>query len=518
VEISHLRIRTKLLGSFALVLVIALAQSLLSIQQLSALNDKSADMATVWLPNVKKLGELSTELGTSRATLLKLLLVENPNAVDAIEAQMKQGQARADRHRAAYATTMGSPEEEALYRQFEAQWTAAQALNPELFQMMRQMRTDEARELGSGKAARLYAEASATLDKLISLNAAGAIQSSEAAQVTYLQGRTMLLVGLVIMAACGLGIGWTLAGRLTQAASQAVQAAELIASGDLSRPPVAASRDEMGLLMQALAKMQQRLRDIVSGVRQNADHVATASAEIAQGNSDLSQRTEHQAAALQETVSSMTQLSGAVSENADSARKASQLAAQASAVAISGGQVVGRVVDTMKGIHDSSNQIADIIGVIDGIAFQTNILALNAAVEAARAGEQGRGFAVVAGEVRSLAQRSADAAKQIKGLILASVERVEQGTRLVGQAGATMQQVVASIGSVTEIVAEISAASSRQSEGVDHISKAISQMDHATQQNAALVEQSAAAADGLKQQADRLASAVGVFRLEEAVF
>jgi methyl-accepting chemotaxis protein len=513
---GHLRIRTKLLGSFVLVLAIALAQSLLSIHRLSALNDKSTDIATVWLPHVKLLGDLGTELGASRATLLKLLLVENPGAVGAIEAQMKQGQARVDQHRAAYAKNLTSPEETTLYRQFEAQWTAAQALNPELFQMMREMRTDEARELGGKKAEKLYADAAGTLDKLIALNAAGATQASEAAHAAYVQGRGMLLAGLLVMAACGLGIGWVLSGRLTRAASEAVKAAELIADGDLSRVPVANSQDEMGLLMQALARMQQRLRDIVAGVRQNADNVAVASAEIAEGNSDLSQRTERQAAALQETVSSMTQLSGAVSDNAENARKANQAAADASAVAQSGGDVVSRVVDTMKGIHHSSTQIADIIGVIDGIAFQTNILALNAAVEAARAGEQGRGFAVVAGEVRSLAQRSAEAAKQVKGLILASVERAEQGARLVDQAGSTMQQVVASIESVTGLVAEISAASSRQSEGVDQISKAISQMDHATQQNAALVEQSAAAADGLKQQADRLASAVGVFRLEDA--
>jgi methyl-accepting chemotaxis protein len=515
-DIGHLRIRTKLLGGFALVLGIALAQSLLSVHRLGALNDKSADIATVWLPHVKQLGDMGTELGASRATLLKLLLVENPSTVGAVEAEMKQIQGRLDTHRADYARTLNGADEKALYAQFERQLTAAQALNPGLFQMMREMRTDEARELGSGKASKLYAEAGGTLDKLIALNAAGAAQASEAARATYVTGRTVLLLSLLAMAACGLGIGWVLSGRLTQTASRAVRAAEQIANGDLSQAPVATSRDEMGLLMEALGKMQQKLRDIVDGVRQNADSVATASAEIAQGNNDLSTRTEKQASALQETASSMSQLSRAVSDTAENAREANQLAASASEVATSGGEVVGRVVETMKGIQDSSSQIADIIGVIDGIAFQTNILALNAAVEAARAGEQGRGFAVVAGEVRALAQRSAEAAKQIKGLISASVERVEQGTQLVDRAGATMQQVVTSIRRVTEIVGEISAASSRQSAGVDQVSVAISQMDHTTQQNAALVEQSAAAAEGLKNQADRLARAVGVFRLEAA--
>jgi methyl-accepting chemotaxis protein len=238
-----------------------------------------------------------------------------------------------------------------------------------------------------------------------------------------------------------------------------------------------------------------------------------ASAEIAQGNNDLSRRTEEQASALEETAASMEQLSATVKQNADNAKQANQLAMGASTVAVKGGEVVSQVVTTMKGINDSSKKIADIISVIDGIAFQTNILALNAAVEAARAGEQGRGFAVVASEVRSLAGRSADAAKEIKGLITASVERVEQGTALVDEAGATMTEVVTSIRRVTDIMGEISAASSEQSAGVAQVGEAITLMDQATQQNAALVEESAAAAESLKQQAQQLVQAVQVFEL-----
>jgi methyl-accepting chemotaxis protein len=250
-------------------------------------------------------------------------------------------------------------------------------------------------------------------------------------------------------------------------------------------------------------------------VRTSAENVSLASAEIAKGNNDLSERTEQQASALEQTAASMEELGSTVHHNADNARKAGELASAASVVAIKGGDVVGQVVETMKGINDSSRQIADIISVIDGIAFQTNILALNAAVEAARAGEQGRGFAVVASEVRSLAQRSAQAAKEIKELISASVERVGRGTTLVDQAGSTMQEIVSSVKRVSDIMAEISAASTEQSSGVQQVGDAVTQMDQGTQQNAALVEESAAAASRLSSQAVELVQAVAVFRLAQ---
>ena len=325
-----------------------------------------------------------------------------------------------------------------------------------------------------------------------------------------------LLVGAAVLSALTLWIMWTIARTTTASVGAALQLAESVAAGDLSSKTPAAGRDEIGQLLRALGTMNDSLGHVVSGVRQNAEGVATASAQIAQGNQDLSQRTEEQAAALEETAASMEQLSSTVKQNADNAKQANQLALGASTVAIKGGNVVGRAVDTMKGINDSSKKIADIIGVIDGIAFQTNILALNAAVEAARAGEQGRGFAVVAAEVRSLAGRSADAAKEIKGLITASVERVEQGTALVDQAGATMTEIVASIKRVTDIMGEISAASSEQSASVAQIGEAVSQMDQATQQNAALVEESAAAAESLRDQAQQLVQAVAVFKLDDA--
>ncbi|WP_428003239.1 methyl-accepting chemotaxis protein [Acidovorax sp.] len=338
-----------------------------------------------------------------------------------------------------------------------------------------------------------------------------ASQSDTGAQAKASQ--VLLGVGTLIAVALGALLAFTVTRSIVRPVQQGKQAAESIADGDLTHPITTTHNDETGQLLQALATMQSRLATIVGNVRHSAEGVATASAEIASGNNDLSARTEQQASALEETAASMEELGSTVRQNADNARQANQLAMSASTVAIQGGQVVAEVVDTMKGINESSKKIADIISVIDSIAFQTNILALNAAVEAARAGEQGRGFAVVASEVRNLAQRSAEAAKEIKGLIGTSVERVERGSALVDRAGATMSEVVASIRRVTDIMGEISAASSEQSSGVGQVGEAITQMDQATQQNAALVEQSAAAADSLKTQAGQLVEAVAVFRL-----
>ena len=339
----------------------------------------------------------------------------------------------------------------------------------------------------------------------------GAITQAEA-QASRWQG--VLIVSGCVLLGLFFFLFFSIFNNIITALKHAVTITERVAQGDLTQNIDAPGRDELAQLLHALHRMQTHLAGVVATVRHGSESVSTASSEIAQGNHDLSARTESQASALQQTAASMEELSSTVMQNADNARLGNQLAQNASSVAVRGGQVVSQVVDTMKGISDSSKKIADIINVIDGIAFQTNILALNAAVEAARAGEQGRGFAVVATEVRSLAGRSADAAKEIKKLINESVTRVDQGSQLVDQAGSTMQEVVSSIRQVTDIMGEISSASSEQSSGVAQVGDAVTQMDQATQQNAAMVEQMAAAASSLNGQAQDLVQAVAVFKLK----
>ena len=351
------------------------------------------------------------------------------------------------------------------------------------------------------------------IDKVVEIANKRAESNEADAKEAEKLANAMLLA--IFLSSMGLGIGAALLlmRSILAPIEESVGIARTIAAGDLSKVIAAQGENETAQLLKALKEMQQSLAKVVATVRHGSEAVATASSEIAYGNADLSARTESQASALQETAASMEQLGSTVRQNADNARQANQLAQNASTVAVQGGDVVAQVVDTMKGINDASRKIADIISVIDGIALQTNILALNAAVEAARAGEQGRGFAVVASEVRNLAGRSAEAAKEIKQLITDSVERVEAGTALVDQAGNTMEEVVASIRRVTDIMGEISAASSEQSTGVAQVGEAVTNMDQATQQNAALVEEMSAAATGLKNQAQDLVQAVSVFKL-----
>ena len=327
------------------------------------------------------------------------------------------------------------------------------------------------------------------------------------------QGVLALAIGTVLAVLAGSLLAWGLTRSVVVPVRRIQAAAEAVASGDLSVHVQSDRQDELGQLTDSVGRMVTSLRGIVLSVRNSSDSIATGSAQIATGNADLSQRTEEQASNLQQTAASMEQLTATVKQNAATAREASHLATSASAVAVDGGAVVGQVVATMEDITASSRKVADIIGVIDGIAFQTNILALNAAVEAARAGEQGRGFAVVAGEVRSLAQRSAQAAREIKGLIGESVEKVENGSRLVHTAGETMGKVVSQVQRVSDLIGEITSASMEQSTGIGQIGDAVNQLDQVTQQNAALVEQSAAAAESLQHQAGQLAQVVAQFRL-----
>ena len=467
----------------------------------------------------------STQIGQIKALLLRnrlaiaLAMAEpTPEVVRERTAQVEANIARITELWQAYMARALGAQEQALAEQFAA--ARKPFVQSGLLAAVAALRRAdlEAARSANAQVRVLFAEVDRLSDALVQqqVQEARAEYDQATARVATLRALSLAAVGLGLL--FGLAMAALMVRALTRELGgepfEASDVARRVAAGDLGSA-IRLRGADTGSLMAQLAQMQQQLAQLVAGVRGNAQSVATASAQIAQGNLDLSQRTELQASALQQTAASMEQLTATVRHNADNARQASQSAIGASAVAAQGGSVVGEVVATMQAIDDSAQQIAQITGTIDGIAFQTNILALNAAVEAARAGEQGRGFAVVASEVRSLAQRSSEAAREIKRLITDSVQRVQAGSRLAGQAGTTMAEVVAAIRRVADIVAEISAASHEQSAGVAQVGQAVSQMDQATQQNAALVEESAAAAASLQQQASQLVQAVAVFRLAE---
>ncbi len=380
--------------------------------------------------------------------------------------------------------------------------------------VLRAINVQYAMELLNGPMSQLYQVVEKDIDALIKFQDTQAQRDYSDAQGRYFMIRNLSAAAIIFGVLLGMLMGYWLIRAISGPLDKSVRVARRVASGDLTQKIDVRTNDETGQMLQALKDMHGSLAATVGQVRAGTYAIGLASREIAMGNADLSSRTESQASSLEETASSMEELTSTVRQNADNARQANQLVVSASDVAVRGGNVVGQVVDTMGSIKKSSRKIVDIIGVIDGIAFQTNILALNAAVEAARAGEQGRGFAVVAAEVRSLAQRSAGAAKEIKSLIGDSVEKVDLGSKLVDEAGKTMDEIVTSVKHVADIMSEIMAASQEQSAGIEQVNKAITQIDEMTQQNAALVEQAAAAAESMQNQAAALAQAVAIFKIE----
>jgi methyl-accepting chemotaxis protein len=380
-------------------------------------------------------------------------------------------------------------------------------------QLMGEGKSEEAQQERAQTTTPAGAATVKALGELIELQRKGSAADAAAAHARLVTWRIVLATVVALALACGVAMAFVITRSITRPVAEATAMAKAVAGGDLTCTLRVTRRDEIGALQQALAEMSAGLGQVVANVRSGVESMTTASSQIAAGNQDLSSRTEQQASSLQETASSLEQLTGTVKHSADNAQQANALARSASDAAGRGGEVVGQVVATMQDISASSQKISDIIGVIDGIAFQTNILALNAAVEAARAGEQGRGFAVVAGEVRTLAQRSAEAAKEIKTLIGNSVDKVEAGGRQVAEAGQAMGEIVTQVRKVTDLISEIAGASREQSDGIGQVSDAVTQMDQVTQQNAALVEESAAAAMSLAQQAKKLADAVSVFKL-----
>ncbi len=513
-NLKDLRISTRLKLSFGLMATLMLLLIASAVMQMGNLRAATVDLSENWLPSVGFVGDMNTNTSDFRLSEFQHVLNTDDARMKDIEKELATELADFNKNRDAYVKLISSPQEQALWDQFAQDWKRYLEVHEKVIQLSRQNLNTEAKALLEGDSAKLFKHASDTLVKLVELNKNGGTAASQSAANTYQNALVTMGVIAAVSILVALGAAAWIIHSITAPLAQAVDVAERVAEGDLTAQIHTDSGDETGMLLQAMAKMNRSLAAIVSTVRQASDSIATGSDQIATGNADLSQRTEEQASSLEETAATMEELGATVRQNAQSARQADQLAQQASGIASQGGEVVDQVVQTMRGIDEAARKIADIIGVIDGIAFQTNILALNAAVEAARAGEAGRGFAVVAGEVRVLAQRSAQAAKEIKDLITTSVDRVGQGTVLADKAGATMADIVQAVQRVTAIMSEIASASTEQSDGVAAVGNAVTQLDQVTQQNAALVEESAAAAASLKQQARLMVDAVSVFRVQ----
>ncbi|MBV7535524.1 MCP four helix bundle domain-containing protein [Duganella sp. sic0402] len=511
---NNLKIGTRLGFGFSLILLLLVAMTAIGILRLSSASSKTDEMINVKVRDERLTAEWGKIIEVNAARTTGAFMVANPADQKKLEALMAESSGRATQIQDQIGANLDEEELKPLFKKVLDTRKAYTDFRKSVF---------AAKNAGNLEAAGKIYEGEMTQSRIAYLGALKTFADRQAALLDaaaveiheqYQSGRTLLIMLGLAAIVLGVVAAWWITRTITQPINAAVRVAETVSSGDLTSDIQVNSNDETGQLMNALKTMNSNLVSIVGQVRNGTELIATASTQIAAGNQDLSSRTEEQASSLEETASSMEELTSTVRFNAENARQANELAISASEIASRGGSVVGEVVNTMGSINDSSRKIVDIISVIDGIAFQTNILALNAAVEAARAGEQGRGFAVVASEVRNLAQRSASAAKDIKGLIDDSVQKVQIGSELVDKAGQTMEEIVQSISRVTQIMTQISNASEEQSQGIAQVNDAITQMDQVTQQNAALVEEAAAAAESMQEQSAKLADVVSVFKLD----
>ena len=507
------KIGTRLGLGFAIVLSFCALISAVGLLSLKQIETNMESMLEKGLVKERLTSEWLEATNINSARTYPLVLTKDDDLKTYLQEAIAAGSKKISGIQSKLDVMLTSPEELSLSQEIRNHRSAIIELRSGLLKLKADGRFEEVSQTAKSKLIPMLEAYDAKLDRMLKLQQDAIQTTKEELRALEKRIQAILISLTVFVIVLGSLIAWRLTIGITRPLQRALGVAEAVAAGDLRSVPTNNAEDETGRLLSALSNMNERLVSIVTEVRSGTDTISTASSQIAAGNQDLSARTEEQASSLEQTAASMEELTSTVKQNADNARQANQLALAASSVAVQGGEVVGKVVATMSSIEASSRKIVDIISVIDGIAFQTNILALNAAVEAARAGEQGRGFAVVAAEVRNLAQRSASAAKEIKGLIDTSVNEVRAGTELVGEAGRTMEGVVGSVRRVTDIMGEITAASQEQSIGIEQVNQAVGQMDQVTQQNAALVEEAAAAAASLQDQARHLVEVVGVFNL-----